>query len=120
MSYKMYGKKLDGHGGCQCRVQIDKEHGIIDFISYTTLVIRAYRNDCDYKPTDCDIWVKNTENTDGEYWLLKCTGTYSRTTARQISYFLREYFANLDYYAMKEIAGTDTLAVAHLTKKGDL
>lgn len=40
--------------------------------------------------------------------VLHCTGTYSRTTIKQIGCFLKEYAPALDYYSVKAIAGTNT------------
>lgn len=77
-------KKLKDHTSAQCAVRI-YDNGTIDFISYTTLVIRLDQ--------DKD---KNRR--------VECTGTYSRTTIRQIGWFLREYAPDLSYYDMKAIA----------------
>jgi len=84
--------RLSHHAGCQCKVKTYSD-GVIDFISYTTLVIRA------------------TPVGDDNYEL-ECTGTYSPTTRKQIGYFLKEYFGELTYYDMKEIAGTEKKVTA--------
>ena len=74
-------RKLTNHKSAQCHVLIE-DNGIINFISYTTLVIQAVPSDC------------------GGY-VLYCTGTYSQTTRKQIGWFLKEYFNNLCYYDVK-------------------
>lgn len=84
--------KLKDHPYCKCYVL--KENNVINFISYTTTVIIA---------------VKSTENENE--WHLVCTGTYSQTTQKQISWFLREYFPLLNYYNIKEIAGKEKIIV---------
>ena len=40
--------------------------------------------------------------------VLRCTGTYSRTTIKHIGHFLKEYAPALDYYSVEAIAGTNT------------
>lgn len=61
------------------------EDGDITFISYSTVVIRAIKQE------------------DG-FYRLWCTGTYSQTTRRQISWFLKEYFGDVSYFDMKRCA----------------
>lgn len=61
----------------QAYVNID-EHGAIELVSYTTTVIVI----------------------DPQGWLT-CTGTYSRTTIKHISAFMKEY-TNLSYYDAKD------------------
>lgn len=74
---------LKNHPYCQACVNIDNNR--IDFISYTTRVIT--------------IIVENGKR------FIECTGTYSRTTAKQITYFLREYAPDLSLQDMKKIIG---------------
>lgn len=73
-------KNLKDHASAQCHVRI-WDNGDIDFISYVTRVISIHGDK------------------------IECTGTYSRTTAKQIGWFLREYMPNLNYYDMKKIVG---------------
>jgi len=80
-------KNLSEHKASQCHVIIH-ENGIIEFISYTTSVILAKK------------LLKNEYD-------LSCSGTYSQTTRKQISWFLREYFPNISYYDIKSIADTE-------------
>lgn len=75
--------KLRNHAHCQCHIVIDDNR--IDFISYTTRVI--------------SIIVEKGKR------MIECTGTYSPTTARQITYFLREYAPDLSLADMKKIVG---------------
>ena len=82
-------KKLANHPSCQCKVKIF-DNGTIQFISYSTLVIEA-------------------NPVEGNEYELYCSGTYSQTTRKQIGYFLKEYFWNVDYYDMKKIAETGEL-----------
>lgn len=84
--------KLKDHPYCNCYVL--KDNDIIKLVSYITEVIIAVRNP------------KNKNE-----WFLKCTGTYSQTTRKQISWFLREYFPKINYFDMKEIAGKETFLV---------
>ena len=70
-------KKLTDHPYSQCRVYIDAKGGI-HFISYRTEVI----------------------SISPEGWLT-CYGLYSRTTIKQIGWFMREYCSPLTYYDAK-------------------
>jgi hypothetical protein len=100
-SMNLEKKKLQHHPGAQCYVEITE--GQIDFISYSTLVIRA---------------TLAPDLEDGTKWLLSCTGTYSQTTRKQIGYFLKEYFGDIYYSDMKSIAGTnDYILAEHKTAK---
>lgn len=81
-------RKLTNHKSAQCHVSIE-DNGIINFISYTTLVIQAVPSDF------------------GGY-VLYCTGTYSQTTRKQIGWFLKEYFGDVSYYDMKRCAEIET------------
>lgn len=80
--------KLRNHASCQCHIDIDDNR--IDFISYTTRVI--------------SIIVEKGKR------MIECTGTYSPTTARQITYFLREYAPDLCLADMKKIVGNGFVA----------
>lgn len=75
--------KLRDHESAQAHVEIiHDEQGMISeiqFWSYSTLVISCYK---------ARKFVSGVFT--GEYiWVLKCTGTYSQTTARQITWFTR-------------------------------
>ena len=113
MSYKVERKKLTNHPGMQCIVW-EYDNGVIEFISYTTLVIRAVPRELVMNYfRDYDIIKKDGEQVDEDAYFIECTGTYSRTTSKQIGCFLKEYFYNLNYYDMKAIAGQDVVVVAH-------
>lgn len=84
--------KLKIHPYCNCYVL--KDNNKITLVSYITEVIIAVRNP------------KNKNE-----WFLKCTGTYSQTTRKQITWFLREYFPKINYYDVKEIAGKETFLI---------
>lgn len=86
----MIKTKLKNHPYCNCYVLMDNIENPteVDFISYTTEVIIASKVD--------------------DEWYIQCTGTYSQTTRKQIGYFLCEYFTNINYYDIKEIAGKST------------
>lgn len=75
---------LRAHPGCQCYI-VRHDNGSIDFISYVTRVI--------------SLKIQNGKR------FVECTGTYSPTTARQITYFLREYAPDLNLSDMKRIIG---------------
>ncbi len=76
-------KRLKNHSGCNCKIYEDAES--ITFVSYVTRVIEIKKD------------------TKGNR-MIECTGTYSPTTARQITYFLREYAPDLCLSDMKKIA----------------
>lgn len=80
--------RLRNHTSAQCYVI---KGDVLQFISYTTLVIRMY-------------WEKGQR-------YIECTGTYSATTRRQIGWFLKEYASDLTYYDIKEIAGKGAVAI---------
>lgn len=80
---------LRNHPSCQCHIR-HNEDGSIDFISYATRVIT--------------LMVKDGKR------MVECTGTYSKTTARQITYFLREYAPDLTLTDMKRIIGGGLVA----------
>lgn len=84
--------KLKDHPYCNCYVL--KDNYKITLVSYITEVIIAVRNP------------KNKNE-----WFLKCTGTYSQTTRKQIVWFLREYFPKINYFNMKEIAGKEKVFI---------
>ena len=79
--------KLKNHPYCNCYVELDNIENPTEiiFISYKTLVIYATKKD--------------------NVWHIECSGTYSQTTRKQISWFLREYFPGLFYQDVKSIAG---------------
>lgn len=80
----MYTHKLKNHPGCQCHI-VHHDNGRVDFISYTTRVLSM-------------IWENGQRK-------MECTGTYSVTTAKQITYFLRENAPDLCLADMKKIIG---------------
>lgn len=83
----MIKTRLQNHLHCNCYVLTNYiiNPTEIHFISYTTEVITALKLN--------------------DKWYIKCSGTYSQTTRKQISWFLREYFPMIDYYNIKSIAG---------------
>ena len=93
-------KKLKDHQYAQCKVKV-YEDGRITLISYNTEVIRAIPHSRKLSSYE-----------------LYCTGTYSRTTIRHISWFMDEYFGIASYYDMKRIAGTTDSHITRLTKPG--
>ena len=80
-------KRLTKHQSAQCYVVIDNETNTVKLVSYCTIVIVAI-------PLGIN------------KWSLTCSGTYSQTTRKHISWFLSEYFPLCTYYDMKAIAGT--------------
>lgn len=79
-------KKLTGHPAAHCKVIIIN-NDLIVFISYKTVVISAEKYEYGY--------------------IMRCSGLYSRTTRRQIGWFLREYFNNVSFHDIKRISGTE-------------
>ena len=75
--------KLKNHPYSQCHVEVEGDTTI--FVSYTTAVIFLIKR--------------------GAKRFVECTGTYSKTTIKQIGYFLKEYAPDLNYYDMKNIVG---------------
>lgn len=45
---------------------------------------------------------------------LTCTGTYSRTTAKQISWFLRPLYIDIDYFVLKALCNGENDAIVAL------
>lgn len=83
-------KKLTGHEGMNCEV---KDYGdMIVFTSYRTIVAVA-------KQTVNGKWVIKPE---GKYW--DGSRLYTHTTARQLSFFLKEYFIDVKYQDFKTAA----------------
>lgn len=80
-------KRIKDHQYAQCHVVSNEETKTIQLVSYNTIVIVA---------------IPFGESR----WRLSCSGTYSQTTRRHISWFLSEYFPSCTYYDMKAIAGT--------------
>lgn len=91
----MIERKLEHHKNSQCHITIEND-GTINFISYTTLVIKA-------------IPVYGSHR---EQYMLYCNGTYSKTTRKQIGWFLKEYFGDTTYYDMKRCAENGTCVIA--------
>lgn len=83
-------KRLRDHASASCKVVINEGESI-NLISYTTRVITIYH--------------------EGGKRFVECTGTYSATTRKHISWFLREYAPDLSYYDMKRIAGGAAVAM---------
>lgn len=74
-----------------------------------------------YDPSDCEEWyivILKSYNTivagfivDDAIFGVFCTGTYSRTTAKQITNFCREFCTPLDSHWMKKLANTERQVV---------
>ena len=77
-------KKLTSHPSANCYIRVNAD-GSIDFISYSTRVIT--------------LRVRNGRRE------AECTGLYSMTTRRQITWFLREYAPSLYLDDMRMIVG---------------
>ena len=97
--------KLANHPYSNCYVNV-LDNGIIQFYSYKTLVIEAYQPHKIVEPPfkAISLCQRFPETFDNEAYFVTCTGTYSQTTRRQISWFLREFFPTLTYYDMKNAA----------------
>lgn len=81
--------KLKDHKYANCYV-IKNEMGI-KLVSYKTEVIIAAKAEIE------------------NYWYIKCLGTFSKTTSKHISWFLKEYFPMFNYYDMKNNVGKKPL-----------
>lgn len=99
-SYKLYN-----HESCNAHVEIyfDENNRAykIELWSYATRVCGAY-------------------STQGYGWTAFCTGTYSQTTRKQISWFTRQPWQptrpwKLSYYFFKEISGKCDRGIRDLT-----
>lgn len=77
-------RKLHDHASAQCCVRLYK-NGDICLQSYMTDVVYY-------------------DSTRG---FLYCTGTYSQTTRKHISWFLREYFPSVSYQSMRDCYQND-------------
>lgn len=75
----MITKNLRDHASAQCCVRL-YENGDI--------CLQSYRTDIIYY--------------DHAQQVLYCTGTYSQTTRKHISWFLREYFPGISYQTMRD------------------
>lgn len=82
--------KLKNHKYAQCGVEKNIEMYI--FKSYSTDVI---------------LW--NTFTNE-----IMCTGLYSMTTRRQISWFLKEYFPNLSYNQIRDMPKNEWFEISDL------
>lgn len=76
--------KLTEHKSANCYVLISENGNNIQFISYNTVVLNC-----------------NTISDGACEYIISCSGLYSSTTRRQIGWFLKEYFNNLNYYSVK-------------------
>lgn len=83
-------KKLKNHPYAQCTIHIHDNQ--IRFWSYDTCVLII------------DIMGDNIK--------INCTGLYSKTTRRQISWFTHEYFKTISYHTIKFIVETSTPLLA--------
>ena len=93
MAKRFIEKALKDHPSMSCRIRI-YEDGTIELVSYTTMVLRAVRRDPDTR----EYWVE----AHGTFW--DNERVFTPTTARHLSYFLREYFPDLSYYTFKYAA----------------
>lgn len=74
----------------------------------------------DYADIGRDMRVLQSYSTDViivERGIMECTGLYSMTTRKHISAFLREYYPNISFYDVKEIAGRDDMRIDTTTGK---
>lgn len=67
-------KKLTNHPYSQCKIEIHRKERYIRFISYITEVVNVVYNE------------------DKNEIYLRLLGYYSKTTSKQVSWFLQEYF----------------------------
>lgn len=110
MTKRFITKSLKDHRSMQCYIHI-YEDGTIELVSYYTLVLRAVRKDEDTR----EYWIESH----GTFW--DNERVFTPTTARHISYFLREYFPSLSYYDFKYAAEkTGEVLTAELSKGVDL
>ena len=107
---KMLKINLKDHKSSQCHVEVEKHHNVCDntdrinlwFVSYVTGVIHAYE-----EPAEAEI---------PRGFRIECTGTYSPTTRKQIGWFLKEYFPQLNYFDMKEIVPCGDFITSEMDK----
>lgn len=83
-------RKLSNHSNAQAYVAYSPSENALCLVSYNTKVAYIF-NDPDGRK-------------------IACTGTYSATTRKHITYFLREYAPDLSYYDMKNIVGKGLVA----------
>ena len=93
-------KKLNNHASAQCHVEIinghDRYNNEISLVSYTTRVL--------------------TLTTINGIRYVECTGLYSMTTRKHISWFLREYAPDLQYTDIRDMK----FHVAYCLETGEL
>lgn len=108
---------LSKHKSANCHVKA-YDDGLIEFISYTTLVIKATPTHM-YEPLNGgDIIVPSNFNPENDAYALRCYGTFTQTASRQITWFLDEYFPDVDKKIIKKIAGTDDVVLANKKYRG--
>lgn len=86
-------KDLNNHKYANCKVRI-YNNGVIDLISYDTLVLRCIPSHSFkelHNNADKYSLISFENGGSGDYVII-CSGTYSQTTRRQISWFMNEYF----------------------------
>lgn len=88
--------KLKRHESANAKVIIHYNKDI-ELISYNTSVIMASKID-------------NTA------YSLNCSGLYSATTRRHISWFINEYFNHINYYTIKDSVINGNVTLTYITK----
>lgn len=93
--------KLKNHPGCNHSIQVEQNRNNnlleITFISYKTEIVKCYELPREMEiPNGFQIFCNPIENPK--------TGNFSRSTARQLGYFIKEYFPELHYSDLKEIS----------------
>lgn len=97
-----YDALLEGHETSQCGVNFVGNR--IEFVSYDSVVIVAESYD------------DGRSSVSKNMYGITCKGTFSRTTATQMGWFLAEYFPSLTYSDMKKIAEDGSEVVAERVK----
>lgn len=105
---------LKAHKNSECHVEIDEATGVITFWSYKTEIVTATpAGDKEY-----DIQVHNASEYN-QSWnnRLKEDAPFSPTTARQLGWFLGEWFYGVTYKQAKESALCGNVLRARLTRE---
>lgn len=109
--------RLARHKSANCYVKA-YDDGRIELISYTTLVIRAVPVKMFEPLNDTEFFVPSGYNKDKDAYAIRCYGTFTQTTSTHITWFLNEYFPDVDKKTVKDVSGTDNVILASKKYRG--
>lgn len=104
--------KLARHKSAKCFVRA-YDDGRIELVSYTKLAISAIPTSMFGPNEDTEFIVPNEFNKDKDAYVIMCHGTFTQTTSKHITWFLNEYFPDVDTKRVKSIAGSNIVVLAN-------